>query len=323
MVGLLLLMGWCACGPLFSSPPLVGVIQWNQELQSYEEILQGVVEGLREEGFQDGLNLRLRVVQATGDRGRAAAAVEEFLTSGAALLITLGAVPTQVAQELIRQRALPMIYLTAGLSGEAEPKSESKSGTPTTTGISLEVPAKEQLSYFQLAKPDLAKLGILYCSATPEAEATGRAAAAAGQELGLTVITMTIPDERRELLEQALRELLQEGVQGLFLPMDPVLATPRHFQIIAAATLKAGVPVMAPFPSLVGMGALLSYHVDLADTGRQAGQLAARLLLGNRGGKEMSFSPSLRKRLCVNMAVAQRLGLSFSRHLLSRAYEIY
>ena len=71
---LCLLVILCGCQNPLSQPPLVGIILWNQEIQSLEDNLQGVVEGLREEGYLDGLNFRLQVVNSTGDRGRAALA---------------------------------------------------------------------------------------------------------------------------------------------------------------------------------------------------------------------------------------------------------
>jgi len=53
--------------------PLVGVIQWTKEFKPFEDSLQGVIEGLREDGCQDGLNIRLEVMNAQGEKAGAAA----------------------------------------------------------------------------------------------------------------------------------------------------------------------------------------------------------------------------------------------------------
>jgi putative tryptophan/tyrosine transport system substrate-binding protein len=319
-LGLFLLVVLCGCQNPFSRPPLVGIILWNLEIQSLEDNLQGVMEGLREEGYLDGLNLRLRVVNATKDRGRAARAVEELQKAGARVLITLGTVPTLVALNVNPGSGLPIVY-----SGVVTPVAVGLDCPGTTsrlTGTSMEVPAGEQLRVLMLARPGLQRLGILYCTATPEAVATGREAENAARDLGLKEFTATVTDERPELLDKALTTLKEEQVEALFMPTDPVLASPRNLEVICEGMLKARVPVMVPFESSVSHGALLSYHADLAEVGRQAGRQAGRILSG-APLREVSPEVPKVKRLTLNLRTAQALELPLSRQLLSRSYDLY
>lgn len=321
-LGLLLLVFWCGCQTPWVPLPLVGIILWNQDIQSFEENLQGVTEGLREEGLQADLNLRLRVVNATGDRAQVAAAVRDFEKEGARLLITLGTVPTLIALEATWESRLAVVYSGVGAPAETGLQWPGEQGEPRFTGTSMEVPVVEQLARFRLAKPSLERLGILYCTATPVAVATGARAEAAAQAMGLKVIKATIPDERRELLEKALADLMDQKVEGLFLPTDPVLASPGNLRIILERTGRVRVPVMVPFESSVRLGALLAYHADFVEVGRQAGRQAARILRGSRPGSVTPEGPKV-KRLTLNVRVARELDLPLSRHLLSRAHDLY
>jgi putative ABC transport system substrate-binding protein len=320
-LGLILLFLLCGCQNPFPQPPLVGIILWNQDIQSFDDNLQGVIEGLREEGYLDKLNVRLQVINSTGDRGRAATAAEVLQKHGAKLLITLGTVPTLVALDVTQGSRLPIVY-----SGVGAPAATGLNAPsilePHLTGTSMEVPVAEQLKLFMLAKPRLQRLGILFCTATPVAVATGRVAEAAARGLGLKVIVATVRDERPELLDKALTSLEDEGVQALFLPTDPVLAAPRNLEIICARLLRARVPVMVPFASSVTFGALLSYHADFAEVGRQAGRQAGRILSGAAVRDVPPEIPKV-KRLTLNLSVAQSLDLPLSRHLLSRASDLY
>jgi len=229
-LGLFLVAILCGCQNSFSQPPLVGIILWNQDIQSFEDNLQGVIEGLREEGYLDRLNVRLQVINATGDRGRAATAAEEFQRQGAKLLITLGTLPTLVALNVTQGSSMPLVY-----SGVGAPAATGLDCTstmePHLTGTSMEVPVAEQLKLFVLARPRLQRLGILFCTATPVAVATGKAAEAAARGMGLMVVVVTVTDERPELLDKALTTLEGEGLQALFLPTDPVLAAPRTLEM--------------------------------------------------------------------------------------------
>jgi putative tryptophan/tyrosine transport system substrate-binding protein len=320
-LGLFLLVVLCGCQDPFRQPPLVGIILWNQEIQSLEDNLQGVVEGLREEGYLDGLNLRLQVVNSTGDRSRVAKAAEAFEERGAKLLITLGTVPTLVALSVTQESRLPVVYSGVGAPDATGLAWQAKE-QPRFTGTSMEVPVAEQLRVFWLAQPRLKRLGILFCTATPVAVATGTAAEAAAREMGLKVIKATVTDERPELLEQALTTLQDEGVEAVFVPTDPVLASPKNLKAICKRTLQARLPVMVPFESSVTYGALLSYHADFAEVGRQAGRQAARILSGATPAEVLPEIPKV-KRLTLNLRVAQALQIPLSRHLLSRAHDLY
>jgi len=321
-VGLFLLLAFCGCQNPFAQPPLVGVILWNQEIQSLEENLQGVLEGLREEGYLDRLNVRLHVVNATGDRSRAAAATEDFQKQGARLLITLGTVPTLVALNVNPTSGLPVVYSGVGAPAATGLNWSPEVAEPRFTGTSMEVPVKEQLEFFRLALPRMKRLGILYCTATPEGLATGTAATAAAREMGLTVLKAPVIDDRPACLEKALTELLDQGIEALFLPTDPVLASPKNLQLICARTAKAKVPVMVPFESSVIYGALMSYHADFAEVGRQAGRQAARILAGTAPKLVPPEIPKV-KRLTLNLRVAQTQEIPLSRHLLSQAHDLY
>jgi putative tryptophan/tyrosine transport system substrate-binding protein len=186
----------------------------------------------------------------------------------------------------------------------------------------MEVPTAEQLRMFMLARPGLQRLGILFCTATPEAVATGRAAEAAARGLGLTAIPATVTDDRPELLSRALTSLTDEKVEALFLPTDPVLAAPRNLGVICPRMLQARLPVMVPFKSSVGCGALLSYHADFAEVGRQAGRQAGRVLAGAAPGEVPPEIPKV-KRLTLNLRAAHSLELPLSRQLLSRAHDLF
>jgi putative ABC transport system substrate-binding protein len=320
-LGLLLLILLGGCQNPFSKPPLVGIILWNQDIQSFEDNLQGVIEGLREEGYLDKLNVRLQVINSTGDRSRAANAAAILQKHGARLLITLGTVPTLVALDVTQGSRLPIVYSGVGAPAATGLNCPS-TREPRLTGTSMEVPVAEQLKIFMIAKPRLQRLGILFCSATPVAVATGRTAEAVARGMGLKVILATVTDGRPELLDKALKTLEDEGIQALFLPTDPVLASPKNLETICAYLLRDRLPVMVPFASSVTHGALISYHADSAEVGRQSGRQAGRILSGVAVQNVPPEIPKV-KRLTLNLRVAQALELPLSRHLLSQARDLY
>ncbi|MEW6660320.1 MAG: ABC transporter substrate-binding protein [Thermodesulfobacteriota bacterium] len=321
VLALILLVGGIYAGyrAFFPDLPLVGIIQWTKEIKPFEDSLQGVIEGLREEGHEDGLNIRLELRNAAGERDKVAAAARDFQERGARLLVTVGTVPTLIALEATK---IPIVYTTVGAPNATGLSRPAAGKSMRFTGTSMEVPIQEQLRFLLLARPGLKRLGILFCNATPQAVATGEKAEQLCSSLSLKPILRTVTDERPELLEQTLAGLLAEKIDALFIPTDPVLGKPKNLQIICDVALRACIPVMVPEGTSMAYGALLSYHCDFTDVGRQSGRQAARLLHGTPMEQVPPESPDIR-RLTINLKVAQRLNLHLSRQLLCQAYHLY
>jgi len=321
VLGLILFLGgiFLAYRAIFPDLPLVGVIQWTREIKTFDESLQGVVEGLREEGYQDGLNIRLETKNARGNRDEAAAVCRHFQEMGARLLVTLGTVPTLIALDVTQ---IPLVYTTVGAPKATGLSRPSPPKSIRFTGTSMEVPIREQLRFLLLARPGLKRLGILFCNATPPAVATGEEAKKVSGILGLTPILFTVTDDRPELLTQTLTDLLNQNIEALFIPTDPVLAQPKNLRIICSLAMRSSVPVMVPNGDAVPYGPLLAYSGDFVEMGRQAGRQAAQFLNGVPMNLMPPESPNI-KRLTINLKAAQDLGFRLPRQLLSQAYHLY
>jgi len=301
--------------------PLVGVILWDKEIRSLTENFHGVLDGLREEGFQHGLNIQVRVVNAASDRSRAAEAALAFQANEARLLITLGTVPTLVALEATRNSRLPILYSHVGnpeATGLAWPDDPQE---VRFTGTSNEVVAAEQVQFLLLARPRLRRLGILYCTATPVGEANGSALEAEARRRGLETFCTAISDDRPELLHDALAGLINQNIEVLFLPDDPVLLKPKNLRAIAAKAAQSFLAVVGPSRFCLSYGVLMAYHSDPFEIGRQTGRQAARILAGEPLCMVPPEKPQV-KRLAVNIKAAHDLDLPLSRHFLSRAYHL-
>lgn len=321
VLGLILVLGGIYVGyrALFPDLPLVGIIQWTREIKTFEESLQGVVEGLREEGYQDGLNIRMEIKNVHGERDEAAAVSRDFQEKGARLLITLGTVPTLIALETTK---IPIVYTTVGAPNATGLSRPAAGKSIRFTGTSMEVPIQEQLRFLLMARPGLNRLGILFCNATPPAVATGEEAEKVGRRMGLTPILLTVTDDRPELLTQTLTDLLNQRIEALFIPTDPVLAQPKNLRIICGLTTRSFIPVMVPNGDSVACGPLMAFSGDFVEMGHQAGRQAARLLQGVPPEQVPPESPNI-KRLTINLKVAQDLGFLLPRQLLCQAYQLY
>ena len=321
ILGLILVLGLSLVGyrTFFPDLPLVGIINWTEHIKGFEASQQGVIEGLREEGFQKDLNIRLAVKNAHGNRDLARTISRDFQKEGARILITLGTLPTLIALDAT---TIPVVYAAVAAPGATGLSRATSPHRQRFTGTSMEVPIKEQLEYLLLARPGCRRLGILYCDATPPAVAKGEEAARVSLKMGLTPILRSVADDRPELINMVLTELLNRKIEALFIPTDPVLGQPQNLQIICGRTNRARVPVMVSNGYTVVYGPLLAYSCDLIGAGRQAGRQAALLLNGVPIAQVPPESPNI-TRLTINLKTAQDLGLQLPRRLLSQAYQFF
>jgi putative ABC transport system substrate-binding protein len=315
-------MAMAGCRLCSPGSPLIGIIIWDRGLPFFAENLQGVMDGLREEGYQDGLNLTLKVVDAASDRDHAASAAQDLQAEGARLLITIGTVSTLVALKATPNNRTPILYSHVGhpeATGLAWPKDP---GEARFTGTSSEVGAEEQLRFLLLAKPGLRRLGLLYCTATPVAEATAAALEGAAGARGLETASVAVPDDRPELLHDAMNQLISRNIEVLILSNDPVLVKPKNLSVISEQAMQAFLAVVGPTRFCVHHGAFMAFHSDPFEIGRQTGRQSARILSGAPLWTVPPEKPQT-KRLTVNLKAAHKLDLRLSREFLSRAYHLY
>jgi len=188
---------------------------------------------------------------------------------------------------------------------------------PNMTGITMEVPLERQFATMRSVLPKLRRVGVLYDPAKTGAlmdEAKRQARA-----LGLDLIARPVQSEKE--VPGALRAVLPQ-VEALWLVPDTTVLTGEALRFILSAPLDQNVPVIGFSPEFVRSGALVGLSVHYGDVGRQAGQLAKKILNGQNFSSIPSVPPD-RVRLAVNLNTAAFLGLTIPPEVVSRADEVY
>jgi putative tryptophan/tyrosine transport system substrate-binding protein len=95
------------------------------------------------------------------------------------------------------------------------------------------------------------------------------------------------------------------------------LHTSNRRELIERASV-ARLPVVFYWPGAAEMGALFSYHPDVADNFKLAAGYVDRILRGERPA-ELPVQQPTRYELVVNLGVARRLGIHLPPQFLLRA----
>ncbi len=120
---------------------------------------------------------------------------------------------------------------------------------------------------------------------------------------------------------RAVEEVAKEA-DCLWAQVDPLIYNAQSSQYILLTLLRNKIPFMAFSSQYVKAGALLALECDYKDIGRQAGEIAVKILRGGvLGTVALSFPAKVR--LVVNQKIAQVIGIEIPKKLLEEAKEVY
>lgn len=226
----------------------------------------------------------------------------------------------QEAADIVREvhRMKPALILAIGRDGLAKVRSVKDipivylmvlnpqrltAGNDNITGVSMQLPAEKQLAALQKVLPQVKKVGVLYDPA--KSGAFFRDAQAAARTLGIELLTREVHEAKDALV--ALQGM--KGKVGAFwmLP-DASVVTPETVDMLLLSSIENNIPVFTFSEKYVEMGALLSLEIDPYDLGKQAGEMAKKVLAGT----DVRDIPPVDARnavVTINLKVARKLGI--------------
>jgi putative ABC transport system substrate-binding protein len=170
------------------------------------------------------------------------------------------------------------------------------------TGVNTEVTTDDELAALRQAVPDARRVGFFYGPvAGAHALESARAAAAAS---GIELVEAPVAD-LGELAHTA-RDLAPR-VDALWMPADPVLATPEAFHFLLELSLHARRPLFVFSDALVRAGAYAGLAPDFGRAGERAAQVVQRIRAGERAG-DIPVAREKEARLVINQATARAIG---------------
>jgi putative ABC transport system substrate-binding protein len=185
------------------------------------------------------------------------------------------------------------------------------------TGAALDVPIEQQLSKLSEIVPDLRRVGVLYSTSTqPIIEEAIRVA----ESMNLNLLAEEVQSEAD--VPEALSRLRSEKIQLLWSVADERVFTTPSTRYIIQQTIRNKIPFMGPNVNSVKAGALLALEPDLRDNGRQAGELAIKIL-GGMSPKTMPVVTPRAVTLWVNPETARQIGFKFPRDIIDGAAVVF
>jgi putative tryptophan/tyrosine transport system substrate-binding protein len=241
------------------------------------------------------------------------------LSRRVALIATPGSLPAALAAKAVTA-TIPIVFSGGVDPVQAGLVSSLSRPEANLTGINFftaEVTAK-RLGLLHELLPKAMRIAVLINPRNPTNTATAlRELPEAARALGLEIQVLnagTIPE-----IDEAFASLARERADALFVGPESYLAS-RRVQLATLAARHA-IPTTFAVRDGVEAGGLMSYGTDIADTYRQVGDYAGRILKGAKPA-DLPVLQSTKFELVLNLTTARLLGVTVPPDMLTSADEV-
>ena len=117
----------------------IGISQFAEH-GSLDNCREGFLEGLKEEGIEEGKNLTVKVNNADADMGTASQIAQSFVTDNMDLICAIATPSAQAAYNAAMENGIPVVYTAVTNPVEAELATDDKMPVGAVTGTSDQLP---------------------------------------------------------------------------------------------------------------------------------------------------------------------------------------
>jgi len=271
---------------------------------------EGFVEALSEAGFEGRVEFISKSAQ--GEMPTAQIIAQGFVDDQVDMIYAIATPTAQAALNATSEIPIMISAVTDPVAAGLVSSNEVPGGN--VSGTSDEAPIDLQLKLLTDLGLDAKTVGFIYNTSEKNSEVQLAQLNLEAEKLGMTVEAMGITSLTE--LEQGL-DVLLDKVDVLYTPTDNMVAS--GIQLVTNKAMAKAVPVLGAESAHVDAGALATCGVDYFALGKQTGQMAAKVLLGE-DISQLPVQKALSPEITINKSTADALGLVIDEDLLSNSH---
>jgi len=275
-------------------------------------------EGLRETGYVVGRDVAIEYRWAEGGFDRLPILTADLVRRQVAVIVAGGGAPAALAAKAATA-TIPIVFQMGDdpVKFGLVPSLNRPGGNITGQSAQNAELGPKRLELLHEVVPAATTLALLVNPTNLNAETLSSDLHAAARTLGLQLQVLHASAERE--IDAVFTTLLQLQAGGLMIGHDAFFNS--QSERLATLALRRAMPTIYQFREFAAAGGLMSYGTDLADSYRQTGVYAGRILKGEKPGDLPILQPT-KFELFINLKTAKSLGLTVPPTLLARADEV-
>ena len=318
-----LLSGAAAAWPVLApaeqrTMPLIGYLSARSP-KTDVPMLAAFRRGLSESGYVEGNNVAIEFRWGGGQYDPLPELAADLVRRRVGVIVTSGGPAPALAAKAATE-TIPILFVTAG-----DPVQEGlvaslnrPGGNITGVGTFFFSLGAKQLGLMRELLPNADPFALLIDpKMASSAESQADETEAAGRAVGQRLIVLRASTERE--IDAAFATLVQQRAGALLVATSPFFFTRAHYLITLAA--RHSLPAMYFRREFVEAGGLMSYGTNTAESYRQLGNYAGRILSGLKPA-DLPVIQSTKFELVINLQTTKALGLTVPPGLLAIADEV-
>ena len=242
----------------------------------------------------------------------------ELVHRPVALLLLLAQAPPAALSARAATTTIPIVFVVGFdpvASGLVASLNRPGGNATGITLMSLPV-GEKRLEILRELAPQSSNIAMLANPLTPDAIPEIGSVQAAAQSMGvnLKMFNASTPAQ----IDSAFAAIAAQRAEALLVGTDPFFVDRRAEVVGHANRLK--IPVIYPFREFATAGGLVSYGSNIANSYRQAGIYAGRILRGVKPSELPVMQPTTFE-LVINLRTANMLGIDIPPTLHARSFE--
>ncbi|MCL9783031.1 ABC transporter substrate-binding protein [Vibrio sp. S4M6] len=272
---------------------------------------QGLLDGLKENGYVEGKNLKFEYKTAQGNPAIAVQIARQFVGEQPDVLVGI-ATPSAQALAAATQ-SIPIVFTAVTDPVGAKLVSQLQHPGKNVTGLSDLSPVNQHVELMKEILPNLKTIGVVYNPGEANAVTLVELLKKAAKAQGIKVVEATA---LKSADVQSATQAIASKSDIIYAPTDNTVASAIDGMIVAANQAKT--PVFGGATSYVKSGAIASLGFDYYQVGQQTAKYVVDILHGKNPG-DLPVKVAKGSDLVVNLKAAKALGITIPKSVLDRA----
>lgn len=271
------------------------------EHSALDSARQGFITALKENGFEEGKNLKIDFQNAQGDMPTTQTIAQKFVNDKVDMIFAISTPSAQAAYNATKEIPIVITAVTDPVSAGLA-KSMDSSGN-NVTGTSDATPMEQQFNLFLKLYKNAKKIGMIYNTSESNSGIQVEQAKALAAKMGLTLVPQGITSVND--IPQTIDSLIGK-IDLLYLPTDNMVAS--SMPIIVKKCYSSSIPVIGAEKGEVEGGALCTVGIDYNKLGYESGLKAVEILKG-KAPKDIKISVQENAAVIINSDAAKKLNI--------------
>ncbi len=272
---------------------------------SLDNCREGFIDGLKEEGFEEGKNIEIEYQNAQADMGAANQIAQNFVNDKADLICAIATPMAQACYNAADGTDIPVIYTAVTDPVAAELSNENKLSEKNATGTSDKLPVEQQLKMIRAFMPEAKKIGILYSTSEVNSETAIEQYKEKAGEYGFEIVESGVNQSADIPMAAADIASKVDCITNL---TDNTIVS--NLAVVLDAAEKASIPVFGSEIEQVKNGCVAAAGLDYIELGKLTGKMAASVLKNEKKANEIEYEVISQSNVYINSQALDKFNLS-------------